>query len=112
MNHRKERLNSLIREELAKIIMKELEFENALVTITEVETSDDLEVAVVNFSVLPSEKNEEVLKQLDKSRSYLRSFLMKKIKMRGCPQIRFKIDTGSENAAKVEKLLLDDKMDK
>ncbi len=108
MRYKKEKLESLIRAELSKIIAKELEFENSLMTITEVETSDDLKTAAVNFSVYPSEKSKEVLKKLDAKHSYLYHLLRKKIRINMLPKIKFKIDTGIEQAAKIEKILIDE----
>lgn len=108
MKHRKERLNSLIREELSKIILKEIYFENALVTITEVKTSDDLEVATVNVSILPAEKNDKILKELNAKHNFLYHLLRKKIRINMLPDIQFKIDTGIAHAAKIEKILIEE----
>ncbi len=108
MKYRKDRLNSLIREELSKIILKEMYFENALVTITEVDTADDLEYATVNVSVLPATKNDQVLKELNEKHNYLFHLLRKKIRINMLPDIRFKIDTGIEHAAKIEKILIEE----
>ena len=110
MKHRKERFSSLIREELAKIIAKEIFFEGALITLTEVEVADDLKSADVYFSTIPSSKKENALKLLNNSRNFLQGILMKKIKQ-VLPLIRFKIDKGIEKAAKLEKILLDDKIE-
>ena len=109
MKHRVERVNNLIQEELSKIIVKELEFP-ALVTITEVETSKDLLRALVRFSVLPSEKSEEIFKILNKNLRHLQYLLIKKINIKPMPQISFEIDRGLEKAAEVEKILLKDKI--
>lgn len=110
MKHRQERVNSLIREELGKIILKELEFPDALVTITEVDTSKDIDKAVVGVSVLPSEKSGEALAVLNRNIRHLQYLLMKKINIKPMPQIVFQIDHGLEKAAEVEKLLLQDKI--
>jgi len=110
MHHRVERVNNLIQEELSKIIVKELEFP-ALTTLTEVETSNDLSRAAVKFSVLPSEKSEEVFKIFNKNLRHLQYLLMKKVNLKPMPQISFEIDRGLETAAKVEKLLLKDKIE-
>lgn len=112
MLHRKERLNSLIREELSKIIIKELEFDGALVTITEVETSGELDSAIINFSVIPINKSKDVLKILNSNAGRLQHFLIKKMRIKFCPRIKFKIDTGLEKAAKVEKILIEEENNK
>jgi ribosome-binding factor A len=125
---RPEKVASLIKKELSKIISKEIEFPDLLVTITDVEVSSKLEEAIVNFSVLPmcgacpmasgchgiepSKSFEIVLKIFKKNRKHLQYLLMKKINIKPMPKIVFKIDRGLENAAEIEKLLLDDKMGK
>lgn len=110
MRHRIERINSLIREELGKILIRELEFPDALVTLTEVDTSGDVDKAVVGVSILPSEKSGEVLKKLNRNLRHLQYLLMKKINLKPMPQIIFEIDDGLEKAARVEKILLKDKI--
>ena len=106
--HRRERVGSLIHEELNNLIIREIEFKEALVTITGVDVTDDLENARVRFSVLPSKKSEDILKILNKFRGRLQNWLLKKINIKPMPNLMFEIDYGIENAAQVEKLLLKD----
>ncbi len=58
----------------------------------------------------PEKSFEIVLKILEKNRRHLQYLLMKKINIKPMPQIRFKKDRGLEESAKIEKILLDDKM--
>jgi len=109
MNYRQERLTKVFEAELSKIIEKELEFPGALVTITGVQVNKKLDRADIDFSVLPSEKADEALKTLNKKKGNLRNQLKSKVKMKFMPQLEFKIDYGPENAAVVEKLLLEEK---
>lgn len=106
MNYRSLRVGKLIKEELSKIILKEIEAPDALLTITEVEVSKKLDTAKVKVSVLPSEKSAEVFKILSKACRELQRILMKKINIKPMPKIKFEIDRGPENAAAVEKQLL------
>ncbi|MEK9173314.1 MAG: ribosome-binding factor A [Patescibacteria group bacterium] len=108
MKYRNLRLTKLFEAELSRIIERELEFPGAIVTITSVDFSDKLEHANIGFSVFPSEKADEALKTLNENKFELRKLLGKKITMRTMPQLDFQIDHGSENAAVVEKLLIDD----
>jgi len=129
MRYRPERVANLIIEELNKIISREIEFFNCLVTITGVEVDKKLERAVVKFSVFsfcqgcPFQSNEKcsegapqnaqsILKILEKNQSHLQYLLAKKINIKPMPKIVFKIDYGAENAAAIEKILLDDKINK
>lgn len=106
MDHRTERMSKLIREELSKIIARELEFEGALVTITEVETDRKLETAKTKISVLPAEKTEDVFETLALSRNSLQTLLFKKLNLKPVPRIQFELDRGLEHAASIEKILL------
>jgi ribosome-binding factor A len=106
MNFRTERVSKLIREELAKIIAREIELPGVLATITEVDIARKMEDAKVNLSVIPGEKAETVLKELNKRAGYLQHLLLKKINIKPMPRIAFVIDHGYENAAKVEKDLM------
>lgn len=107
MNFRSARVGKLIREELGEIIVRELEFPNALVTLTEVEIAKKLEHALVNVSVIPSSAAEETLEKLKKFRGKLQHLLNNKLNIKPMPRIEFKIDRGPENAANVEKRLLE-----
>jgi ribosome-binding factor A len=106
MNFRSERVGKLIREELSKMILREVEL-SALATITEVEVDKKLEGARVKVSVLPSTAaaEEQVLDALEQKAGYLQHLLLKKINIKPMPRIVFVIDHGFENAALVEKLL-------
>jgi ribosome-binding factor A len=103
---RSERVSKLIQKELAKIIIRELEFPEALVTITSVEVDKKLEHAKVNMSVIPSSAGVAALAALDKATGHLQHLLMKKINIKPTPRIAFALDHGPENAAAVEKALL------
>jgi ribosome-binding factor A len=104
MNFRSERVGKLIREELSKMILREVELP-ALVTITEVIIDKKLEGARVELSVIPASQQENVLAILKASAGHLQYLLLRKINIKPMPRIFFDIDHGFENAALVEKLL-------
>ncbi len=111
MNHRPERVGKLIREELATMVLREVEFPaGVFVTITAVEVDRTLEHAKVEVSVIPSDGETEkaVLETLAARAGELRYQLMKKINIKPMPRIFFAIDHGYLNAANVEKLLEED----
>ncbi len=106
MKHRDLRVGSLIKEELGKIILRELEFGGALVTISDVSVSGKLDRAEVRFSVFPFEKSTETLRVFNENRGRLRHLLLKKINIKPMPELFFKLDSGLKKAAEVEKLLM------
>src|SRR3989344_9398768 len=104
---RYQRVSSLILAELNRILLKQLEFPAALVTMTSVEVQKDLDFAVVKVSVIPDSKETEVLKILRANRRQLQHLLLKKVNIKPLPEIRFEIDKGLAKAAEVEKVFID-----
>lgn len=94
VSHRIERINQLIKEEVGKIILKECDFDkNLLVTITRVDTSSDINYATIFVSVIMKEKEQEVLGELTYNAGAIQHMLIRKLKMKPVPRIRFAIDT-------------------
>jgi ribosome-binding factor A len=106
MYQRHERVESLVRDQLNDLILRELEFGGALVTVTEVEVQKDLDYANIKVSVIPSDKSAEAVKLLDQNKKRLGHLLLRKINIKPMPELRFLIDVGMEKAAEVEKALL------
>lgn len=109
MKYRPLRVGDLIQKELSEIIAREMEFDGALVTISSVEVDKKMERALINISVIPSVKLEEVVKQLEKAQGFLYHLLFKKINIKPMPHLMFRSDHGFENAARIEKVLLQNK---
>ncbi len=109
MNHRPDRVASLMQHELSDLVLRELEFSGALVTVSGVEVSKKLDFARVMVTVLPAEKEGEVLDILRKAHAELQFKLGRKLNIKPMPQCRFEIDHGGENAARVERNLMEDK---
>ncbi|OGY97630.1 MAG: hypothetical protein A2681_02185, partial [Candidatus Liptonbacteria bacterium RIFCSPHIGHO2_01_FULL_56_18b] len=107
MNFRTLRVGNLIRDELGKLLIKEMELPGVVATITEVVVDKSMDSAEVRVSVIPSEKSEATVKVLRIAQGHLQYLLSKKLNIRPMPRIRFELDRGPEKAARVEKLLLE-----
>lgn len=106
MSDRVLKINKLIRDQLGRLIMTELEFPlGTLVTITKINTSADLKVANVYVSVLPASVRGSAMKALIKSAGHLRRLLNEKVILRSIPELRFFIDDSEEKAAAIDRLL-------
>lgn len=106
MSHRLPQVNELIRQELNKLLLSELEFpKDCLVTITKVEVTRDLHYAKVWISVLPSYYITKVLKKLNVNIGHLQFLLNKKLVMKPLPRVNFAIDATEQKAAEIERLL-------
>ncbi len=106
MTDRIKKVNQLVKEKIADILLREMSFDkNVLVTVQTVDTSKDLRYAKVGISVMPFEKSEEILKILEKQTSHIQRELNRAIKIKFVPKIKFEIDIGEEKADRIEKIL-------
>ena len=100
------RVNQLIKKELAQIILREINFpKDLLVTVTRVETSASLIQAKIYISVLPINKNSQVLEILNHQIYDLQQKLNKRLKMRPIPRIIFVQEKKTQEAGRIEELL-------
>jgi ribosome-binding factor A len=100
-----EKLNILLREELAKIIARDVDLpEETMVTITRVQISPDVKYAAVFVSVL-GRSPREALEILSKSMYNTQHLLIRRLKMRPVPKIHFEVDKEELHREKVEKSL-------
>jgi ribosome-binding factor A len=106
MSKRIEQVNELIRRELGKIILREIEFpEGAMVTLTRVETSVDLGQSKVYVSCLPEGKTVFAIAILNRNIYDIQQALNKRLKMKMIPRLFFAREKDTAKAGKIEELL-------
>jgi ribosome-binding factor A len=99
------RLNELMLEELAQAVNREVGIPDALITITYVDCSPDLEQAKVGFSVLPDQLAGTALRRLSAATSQLIPILRRRIKLRKMPHLIWEFDATEREAHKIEQLI-------
>ncbi len=105
MTKRIERVNEVIKKELAVIVSREIETPNTFVTFTRVEVSSDLHYADVYFLTIPDEASAGVAAELNKNVYLIQQTLNKRLRMRPVPKIRFRIDRMEQEAVKIDEIL-------
>lgn len=106
MSKRILKINELLKRQIGQLFLKELEFpKDVLVTITRVETSYDLRVAIVSVSALPSSASKIVQEILKHSIYDLQQEINKRLRMRPIPKIIFREEKEVVEAAKIEEIL-------
>lgn len=105
MTERLAKVNSLLEREIGKILHKEFSFDNAMTTLTRVETTANLIEARVYISVFPEEKNTEIIKTLNHRVREIQSKINKLLNMRPIPKIIFLKETQISEASKIESIL-------
>ena len=109
-NHMQEkqikRIESALKDELSAIIQKEIDLQpGTLVTVTEIEISEDNRYADVYITVLPENTTGSVLGILKRASGFLRAELIHRFDWGRGPELRFQIDEGQKKADKIESLL-------
>ena len=98
MKHRLLRVNELLKRELSALLVREMTFENLLVTVNQVDVTPDLKSAHVYVSVLGSEGRKDVLPKLEANRAALQA-------LKYTPHLVFHLDDSIERGARVLEIL-------
>lgn len=106
-NRRQRKMAELLHEEISQIIHSQSQDPRlAMVTITGVEITSDLQHAQVYFTVWGDEAaNKKALAGLSKAAGYVRHQLGQTLSLRRVPELTFKLDTSLERGLQVESLL-------
>ena len=105
MKHRLLRVNELLKRELSALLVREMTFENLLVTVNHVDVTPDLKSAHVYVSVLGSEGRKDVLPKLEANRAALQADLSKHVVLKYTPHLVFHLDDSIERGARVLEIL-------
>jgi len=106
MKHRLKRVQEVIKRELSELIVRDLTFDSALVTVQEVDITPDLKHAHVFVSVLGSEADKQAaLAKLHDHRKNLQAAMSKRVVLKYTPQLHFKFDEALERGTRVIDLL-------
>ena len=101
-----ERLNHIIQEEISKILMMEVKDENIkFITITGVDTTNDLSFSKIYYTVLNKDKKQEAQEALEKASSFIRTKLAASIDIRHTPELRFIYDTSIAYGEHIDELI-------
>lgn len=95
MRIRQERINEILRQEIAKIILTDLKDPRiGFVTVNRAETNRDLSYAKIYITVMGKESDvKKTLIALNSAKDYIKVNVGKKIQIRYMPEIDFFIDT-------------------
>ena len=107
-SYRMGKVNAHIKRVFGDILQKEADLPNdVLITISSVETADNLRTADVWISVLPVNKARKAIKKLKPQMYHLQGTLNRELEMRPLPRISLRIDHGAEYSDEIERRLAD-----
>ena len=106
-NRRMERVDELLRQEIARLIAEEVKDPRVgFVTVVQARVTADLRHARVYVSVLGDEQEKQAtVDALQRAGGFLRRRLGRLLDMKYLPEIRFELDRGVERAARLDEIL-------
>ena len=108
-SRRIERINHLLRQEIADLLRREVKdstLSSALISITDVETSPDLRLARVYFSVYGDEAEIQAAQQhLNRASGFLHRFLKERLDLRHTPHLEFVVDRSLARGDRIMRLM-------
>ena len=101
-----ERLEHKFAIEISIILKEEIKDEKKnIVTVTDVDITNDLSFAKVYITVLDETKKEEVLKVLNKASKFIEHELCKRVEVRKMPELKFLYDDSIEYGNNIEQII-------
>lgn len=104
---RTRKINETVKEALARILVDEIADPRLdLVTVTSVEVSGDLRVAMVYVIAHgDAERYADALKGLESAKGRIRSLLGRRVRMKQVPDLNFRIDTSIDEGMRISEVL-------
>ena len=105
---RQSKISRLIQKELSDIFLMQAKSMNGvLVSVTAVRISPDLSIARVYISVFPSERGDEIVKNLNDNMRSIRFELGNRLRhqLRIIPELKFFIDDSLDYLERIDELL-------
>ena len=104
---RSQRVGHLLRAEVSDIILNRLKDPRlgGFLTVTDVEVTEDLRHARIYISTLKDEDRDEAIEILNSAKSFMRSELGKRLRMKFVPSLEFRFDETTRYGDKMERLL-------
>jgi len=104
MAKRLDRVNELLRREISAVLHRDFEWPRALVTISDVDVTQDLKEAKVFVSILGG-STPGILDQLNRKRGFIQSKISKRVVLRNTPVLTFRVDASASRGVEVVNLL-------
>lgn len=105
MTRRVQRVAELLKRQISVMVKDLIKEELGMVTVTAVDVSADLKVAMVYISCFDKKCEKEIVKTLENHVQDFQHRLGRQLRMRYTPKITYKIDQSLEEVNRVEEIL-------
>ncbi|WP_193211252.1 30S ribosome-binding factor RbfA [Luteolibacter marinus] len=104
MSLRIDRINELLKREIGTVIQRDYEWNGALVTVSEVETTQDIKEAKVWIGVLGG-RFSDVLEKLNNEHGAIQKKVFKRVVLKSTPVLTFRHDDSAARGVDIVNLL-------
>ena len=105
MSRRLERINELMRREIGTVLQRDFDFPDTIVTIIDVEITEDLKEGKVWVGVLGKMHPAQVLEKLNARHGLIQSEVARRVVLRCTPRLVFKLDDSAQRGVDMVNLL-------
>lgn len=107
VTRRQQRINQLLRDEIDRLLRHEADDPvlASMISITDVEVTQDLQKAKVYVSFLNDDEEKEIMQRLRKAARYFRREVAERVNLRHTPELEFVYDPSIARGARVLQLL-------
>ena len=103
---RMRKVNELLREVIAESIVELKDPGLGFITITGVDTAPDLRTAIVVYSVLGTEEEQEATAAaLERAAPHLQEVAGRQVRLKYTPRLSFRVDPSIDEGIKIDQLL-------
>ena len=105
---RQNKIARLLQKELSVIFQEQTRsLHGVMVSVTRTKSSPDLGICTAYLSIFPSERGEEILKNIERSNQQIRYALGQRVRyqLRIVPELRFFIDDSLDYIDRIDELL-------
>lgn len=104
---RLDKVNELMKREIGSFVQKEFEWPGTIVSILDVEITEDLKEGRVWVGVVGRMAPSQVLEKLSKNRGLIQKAVSKRVILRNTPRLTFKHDDSAKRGVDLVNLLED-----
>ena len=104
MSRRTDRVNELLRREIGQVVQKDYEWHGKLVTVSDVEVTQDLKEGKVWIGVLGGDAA-PVIDKLNRDHGAIQSKVMRRIVLKSTPVLHFRHDSSAVRGVDIVNLL-------
>lgn len=104
MSRRLDRVNELLKREISAVVQRDYKWNNLLVTVSDVEVTQDLKEGKVWIGVLGGDAR-PVLEKLNHDHGYIQNKVMKRVVLKSTPVLTFRHDASAVRGVGIVNLL-------